>query len=999
MRWPCFERRQMTISVSRFAEHLQTSGLFTTDEARDAWDRYASSTPFTAESFSAALAQAGRLTSFQVSSLMAEECPVLVFGNYELKDILGQGGMGQVFRAEHRRMGRTVALKVLPPSLTKQPGAVERFQREVKAAARLTHPRIVTAYDADEHRGTHFLVLELVEGQNLHSIIGQRGPMSVAEAVRATRDAAEGLLYAHSQGVIHRDIKPSNLLLGADGVKILDLGLALLTGMRGDNIAAEIEATQLTQTGTVMGTVDYMAPEQAEDTHGVDHRADIYSLGATLHYLLTAHAMYAERTIMQKILAHREKPVPDLIADRHDVPWELNGLFQKLVAKSPAERPQSMQEVLHALHSLPVPAVERLAINLNLPVASGRQGVIVSAGPDDPTLPAPSDPAVGEFADTLASPNTSSTLSSEIGTIAIDEKGSEKPGGTASKQRTFPGWPWLKPLAITLSLFLVTGLGVWLAIRGDSKPDPPGPEAGSPGPVDDAASFVLNALGPVKDKAARESIMALDTDVRDFLAHTTTMPDPESKAVLALIDRIVALRRDYPGTPEAIHAARLQQALPAAVDYLDPKQIDDEELLTLIYELVSSGRLPDRTVLDTVDDLPQPRRDDVSTVLTWPTADNRDDRLAAARRLLHPTLVGLLGDSRWQGWSGLKTADWSPDGNLIVTGETGWRVRCFDATTGRLVRNVFIHGQNVRSVRWFSDSQRVAFTGSQGNVGIADMPSGTILRRWNGHAPCINRGHPSNGGSSAVPVRDDTVLLSFGGDGLLKAWDVETAKELWQVKAHDTGSTMSASLDGNRIVTGDTTGQVRVWKWDSDKAELLHEITGHNLWIDAVAMSPDGRLIASASGTNTLRENDYQRKLIVHDTTTGELAKELSINNRIIALDFSRDGSRLAAGGWAGSGIRKRRLLTWDTESWNLSVLPNGPSTANDVISCVALSPDGKHGFLKGGSTGKVGEIAAGRYLESCKECAAERTSIKQSVVTDDGRRSAAHHSNGRQTV
>jgi WD40 repeat protein len=237
-----------------------------------------------------------------------------------------------------------------------------------------------------------------------------------------------------------------------------------------------------------------------------------------------------------------------------------------------------------------------------------------------------------------------------------------------------------------------------------------------------------------------------------------------------------------------------------------------------------------------------------------------------------------------------------------------------------------------------------------------------------------------------VPVRDDQVLLSFGGDGLLKAWDAESAKELWQVKAHDTGWTMSASLDGNRIVTGDTLGNVRVWKWDSDKPELLHEIAGHNLWIDAVAMSPDGGLIASASGTNTPREQDYKWKLLVHDTTTGELAKELPINNRIIALGFSRDGSRLAAGGWAGSE-RKRRLLTWDTESWNLSELPNGQSAANDVIACVALSPDGKHGFLESGSTGKAGEIAAGRYLESCTECEAERTAIKHSEIIEDGRR------------
>jgi len=189
-------------------------------------------TPFTAESFSKALQETGQLTSFQASSLLAEQCPLLVLGNYELKQILGHGGKGPVFRAEHRRMGRIVALKELPAALTQQPDAIDRFQREVKAVARLTHPRIVTAFDADEHRGTHFLVLELVEGQDLHTVVRQRGPLSVAETMTAVTQTAEGLDDAHSQGIIHRDIKPANLLQAADGVKILDLGLAFLAGNR-----------------------------------------------------------------------------------------------------------------------------------------------------------------------------------------------------------------------------------------------------------------------------------------------------------------------------------------------------------------------------------------------------------------------------------------------------------------------------------------------------------------------------------------------------------------------------------------------------------------------------------------------------------------------------------------------------------------------------------------------------------------------------------------------
>jgi serine/threonine-protein kinase len=433
-----------TIDRQTFLGNLEQCGLLDPENLRALGDRL----PQTERGRVIArfLVQEGLLTRFQAENLLAGRIHGFVLGQYRILDEVGRGGMGRVFKAEHGTMGRVVALKVLAPHLTRSDRARQLFRSEVRAAARLVHPHIVTAFDANELDNRFFLVLEYIDGPNLSALVREDGPLPVGQACEFVRQAALGLQHAHDLGMVHRDVKPSNLIVqppvGRSGpggvVKILDFGLARLSQEAGGAPAAPGHI--------VMGTPDYLSPEQGRNLEAVDIRSDLYSLGCTFYFLLSGEVPFPGGSSLEKLVKHATAEPEPVERLRPVVPPGVAAVVRTLMAKAPEHRFQSPAELVGALEPFSEVRPVTWAARPGLSALASTGSLDLLAGPADP-------PTGGTNVLTGTQPI------GNLSTLSLDEV-------KALHDTAPPRWRWLRLMLFLLAVAIGFSIGAYLIAGG-----------------------------------------------------------------------------------------------------------------------------------------------------------------------------------------------------------------------------------------------------------------------------------------------------------------------------------------------------------------------------------------------------------------------------------------------------------------------------------------------------------------------------------------------------
>ncbi len=740
-----------------------------------------------------ALVRAGKLTPYQAEALAQGKARGLLIGNYFILDKLGAGGMGVVFKARHRRLGRIVALKILPPSLARDNDLLSRFRREVDVAARLSHPNIVSVLDADEDRGVQFMTMEFIEGNDLDRLVRDGGVLPIDQALDCVIQAARGLEAAHAQGIVHRDIKPGNLMLDGSGVvRVLDLGLARL--VEASNPFGETASGPLTRSGTYMGTIDFMAPEQGIDSKRVDHRADIYSLACTLCYLLTARVPFDGATVLARLMAHQDRAPASLLAARPDVPIAIDAVYQKMMAKKAADRPASMSEVIELLE----------ACRSSPAKANGTRPSLKTSGDPIAMKPAAPKMTVRESVARLDEP-------------AIVQLDNQKRPGAPAERTVIERLPLIpdqtetvrlrklasprsRTLAIgALALLLFLSLGYWQFRR---KADNPQPDRSPPPP----ASPSLSTFSVVTH------YITLGEDGNDASV--------ESIAVTALGQRaLIGSWTEYCELVDIHDGSKARPALGSHRGWQGG---------TPTVAMTPDGR---RALIGT------------STVLkeNLPRMDARE--------------AGILWC--WDLWTGkplfpkrqpyngpVTSVAISSDGSRGLSGGQNGELTLWDLTTGEPLRSPVGQTGEVspHAMAFFPDNRRAATAGADKRVHIWDLDTGRQQAAWIGHDEKITGLAISADGSRIVTGSDDaTVIL----------WDVARGEiaHRFPMPPNDTGAHVTFDSDGNIVAAGggmdgdpDKPGNLIVWRALSPYDELRRDERPFVRHM-AVAALPGGRVL------------------------------------------------------------------------------------------------------------------------------------------------------------
>jgi serine/threonine-protein kinase len=829
------------------------------------------------------------LTSYQASLLLQGRGSELVLGSYILLARIGEGGMGEVFKARHRRLGRIVALKVIRQKRLDNPAAVQRFEREMKAVCQVAHPNVVHAVDADDADGKLFIAMELVDGIDLGKLVASSGPLSVAEACEYVRQAAVGLEACHARGLIHRDIKPSNLLLtyepepaGAGTgrravIKIFDLGLARI-----DAAGSEQAVPRLTMMGKIVGTPDYLAPEQARDSHHVDGRADLYSLGCTLFFLLAGKPPFFGGTKLEKLVSHQMDQAPRLESVRRDVPRGLSAVVQKLLAKRPEDRYQSATEVAAALELFTRNAGEGMSPNEE----ASRKSTPLSR-PDGSEEPS--------FEASLAGEAIGSPFAVAAPLVALSNK----------QSRRFR-MPPLPIVAVCAVLIVTLPVVLYLAFRSGTQ----------------EASALSDEPGDATPPEHRFSLEKLDPAAIP-IAKRPLIPIPELVAVLG------ESRRRHWGDVQCVALSRDQRLL-ASVGHDNMVRVWEADTGKELASISVRGKAIPAIVF---------RADGKLIIVSLP--DNKPPEVRSWEPTTATiesmpldgttpgTVAALAPDARM-----LATAFWTPDGVSNLGG-----VKLWDLGTGK-PRSILEDRTPVQLLAWSGDGQTLAV--GSGNIiklwSVATSQERTILPGPDkpvtqlavsaaGEAVAWVTSQAGRSGSdvtvwdtstnkirASISVTSPVSSLAFGpGPGVLAVgmgdaemgrvtlYDLSTAAERNTLQGHGGPVTcLCFAGDGKTLASGSSDHTVRLW--DVATAQEKDPLGRQHGASTALAFAPEGGGIASLTGP-------WEPRVRLWDFALGK-EHDLPSGHRggISGIGFTENGATLAAWGPWGASF-------WDTVS------------------------------------------------------------------------------------
>lgn len=951
----------MTASVSDFFAAVAASSLLTAEQLSEL--KLFAEKCTDVDRLVKHLVEQKLLTSWQAKMLMRGQTRFFL-GRYKLLSLLGQGGMGAVFLAEQTPLARIVAVKTMNAQATSTPDAVARFQREIRAAAALDHPNIVRAIDADSANGSHFLVMEYVDGRDLSAVVKESGAMEIADACDCIRQAAIGLQHAHERNMVHRDIKPGNLLLtstdaGLPLVRILDMGLARFT-------SETTEAGDLTATGQVMGSIDYISPEQSKDSHRADIRSDIFSLGCTLYFLLTGTAPYPGRNSVQRVMARVMSEAPRVRYARPEIPLGLDDLLARMLEREPADRIQTPAELADALGPFCI-AAGAAAVPMAKPVRTGdattKLNGLATAAPshtDAATVIVSSDRLKGEPESVnselqnflnlltaearsdngLANVDPPPVVAAPIAPIPVDS--AVPVSSTASirnrrqgERRIVYAVAALCVIAIVVVVFLAkqqsanathVDLSLSASERNDLDLRIDGRKVAIPS--SSSASFT-GSPGERTVFARRPGFVPIEL--------TLNLKPGETKKVELLWKKAV-------DTSLAINRLRSQMGKLVSTTNSWPPSGANATVGKLRSELIQNLNFTlnadeHRETADMLRALPGPF--DEFPRVTMPVDPPLDESVP---------LVGVLGaiSPRLRHWGQVNSLAFSPDGTRLYSAGAGV-VKCWSLEDGRLLswRNCG-HGEARISVS--PDGRFLTVT--DGPILILDADDLGILA---GEIPV------DSGQFQIAFSRDSQHIAAAFTNGTVTLWTVHGVKVWSQPNLHAGRiDGINFSSDSRILATGDVEGGVRVW--DASTGELQHTLDGHDQRITALSFfdsntkllvstqngplstwdlnseppartdSDDHFMRARISRDGRLLATQFADQLALADRETGqEIHRFHCAANQHCDVAFSDDGKRIAF------SVFDHTIKVFDCVTGEPVVpQPDQPRSTD----CFALSPD-----------------------------------------------------------